>query len=890
MPHVPESRSIADRDVLSCSASEVSDVLAVATHTITAGRDANGVVQVTGRHNQVVVNVVNVLAADAGRERLPAIPPGRISSLLGANPYRSLDAFDEESSELFFGRDQFTATLLRRLEKLAIADPATSTFPRLLAILGPSGCGKSSVARAGLVPAIATSGVRRLQRAEVVILQPGRRPVEALATVLARAVTRDPAPVAKTREFETQIYACANAGTHDGLVRIARSRGNSNSALIILVDQFEETYTLVPSGDEKHVERETKEVERDIFVRTLLHAAFEPGESVFVVLTLRTDFYGEVTVHREMSAAISGSHELVPAMSGADLAVAISEPAKRRGLNLPETIVDSLVRQATDNPSALPLVQHALFRLWNALAEAGDDAAEERMAYSIVSNLGGAIAATAEETMAALASKSARDIAWTAFLRGVQLGEGAKDTRRRVAFAEIVPSDKSVEEVREALRPFVRERLLTLGGVADDLSTPWLEITHEILITNWPGLRTRISDGRSAERLARRAQEAADRWRRNEGGLWQGRDLDQLVGHASIFNLTTSQQRFLHASRVASIRRKVVNYVAVLALIFAALGGVTASVMITRQNGQLISALNDAKSARQTAEEALSGVNAQIAASAAINMFGGRWDPYALRDPAAHDTPDAPELKGPEIIVGNQATTVQRLLDKPPKDLVLSPDPIVLRLMRDLVVNTRARRPISKYVKASLTSMAAVKSAYSLQMREDSAKRYRQYEHDYRQGIVDGFGGLENPTKMSSGDENWLYEWKEVNGKTFLFVQQTFGSSTCGNGGCSARTILFLKEKKATSVVLLTSFNRIVLLPTSFGGMPDIIINAGGHGGAGIEDSAVQSFRWGSGGGGSYNPFFSGEFHFGSATIRYNGAFDVEDDPELQKDDKQSND
>ena len=117
--------------------------------------------------------------------------------------------------------------------------------------MGPSGSGKSSVVRAGLIPAIANSNVRKLQGAEVAIIQPGRRPVEALAAVLARVITRDLAPVAKTSEFEAAIRDRATGGTHDGLARIARARGTLQAPLIIVVDQFEEVYTLVRPANEK---------------------------------------------------------------------------------------------------------------------------------------------------------------------------------------------------------------------------------------------------------------------------------------------------------------------------------------------------------------------------------------------------------------------------------------------------------------------------------------------------------------------------------------------------------------------------------------------------------------------------------------------------------------
>ena len=336
----------------------MSEVAAVTTQTLTVSHDACGVAQVTGSHN-----VIYVIATDARHDSRKPIPqplPNR-QVLLGIDPYRSFDAFDEASSEVFFGREALTVKLLRSLEGLlARSDPAP---PRLLAVMGPSGSGKSSVVRAGLIPAIAHSDVRKLQGAELAIIQPGRRPVEALAAVLARVITRDLAPVAKTSEFEAVIRDGATGGTHDGLARIARARGTLQAQLIVVVDQFEEVHTLVRATDEKdEAALKAAKDERSAFMRTLLQAASEPDTGVFVVLTLRSDFYGAVSEHADVSAAISKSHELVPAMAADELADAIRKPAALRGLELPEAVIDQLVREALDNPSALPLVQHALFR------------------------------------------------------------------------------------------------------------------------------------------------------------------------------------------------------------------------------------------------------------------------------------------------------------------------------------------------------------------------------------------------------------------------------------------------------------------------------------------------------------------------------------------------
>ena len=82
--------------------------------------------------------------------------PGRALALPPAppldpdrNPYRGLEAFDEASAALFFGRDDVAAALAAAVER----QPLT-------VVVGPSGSGKSSLVRAGLVPRLRAAGWR----------------------------------------------------------------------------------------------------------------------------------------------------------------------------------------------------------------------------------------------------------------------------------------------------------------------------------------------------------------------------------------------------------------------------------------------------------------------------------------------------------------------------------------------------------------------------------------------------------------------------------------------------------------------------------------------------------------------------------------------------------
>ncbi|MCP4396444.1 MAG: hypothetical protein GY801_03900, partial [bacterium] len=59
------------------------------------------------------------------------------------NPYPGLRPFKQEDSHLFFGREEHSDQLLRKLGET-----------RFVAVVGLSGCGKSSLTRAGMLPVL----------------------------------------------------------------------------------------------------------------------------------------------------------------------------------------------------------------------------------------------------------------------------------------------------------------------------------------------------------------------------------------------------------------------------------------------------------------------------------------------------------------------------------------------------------------------------------------------------------------------------------------------------------------------------------------------------------------------------------------------------------------
>jgi hypothetical protein len=93
------------------------------------------------------------------------------------SPFPGLEAFTEQDSAVFFGRDAEVAELLDRLHPVIAAQAN-----RLIAVVGPSGAGKSSLVQAGLVPQL------RARRGGWIVVSPvvpGDHPLRSFARSLA---------------------------------------------------------------------------------------------------------------------------------------------------------------------------------------------------------------------------------------------------------------------------------------------------------------------------------------------------------------------------------------------------------------------------------------------------------------------------------------------------------------------------------------------------------------------------------------------------------------------------------------------------------------------------------------------------------------------------------
>ncbi|RPH60202.1 MAG: hypothetical protein EHM81_06710, partial [Chloroflexi bacterium] len=324
----------------------------------------------------------------------------------GEPPYMGLRYFDTADVGLFYGRAALTRELVSRL--------ATERF---LAIVGASGSGKSSVARAGLVPAwqkgLETPGGRL--DGPVHVITPTTHPLESLAASL----TRDSESVTATTTLMDDL-ARDPRSLHLAARKLLSRAGAQQ--LLLVVDQFEETFTLCKDP-----------TERKAFIENLLTATAEDdGGPLRVVLTLRADFYHHCAEFDGLRQALEKHQAYIGAMTPDELREAITAPAQAAGWDFQPGLVELILQDVGQEPGALPLLSHALLETWKrrqgrALTLAG---------YAAAGGVRKAIAQTAENVYDRL-SPVEKVIARSIFLRLTELGEGVQDTRRRASLDEL---------------------------------------------------------------------------------------------------------------------------------------------------------------------------------------------------------------------------------------------------------------------------------------------------------------------------------------------------------------------------------------------------------------------------------------------------------------------
>ena len=315
----------------------------------------------------------------------------------------------------------------------------------------------------------------------------------------------------------------------DELALIEAAVGEGAADLVLVVDQFEECWTLAATAD------------RERFLGVLAQAV---SRHVRCVVTLRADLYDRPLQDQLVGQLVADGTFALPPLTPEALEEAVVRPARRNGVEFDEGVATAIVAEASAHPAGLPLLQFALAELY----ERRTDHRIRADALRELGGIGGAVGRRAEETYQALAPEletHAREL----FARLVAPGLGSPDTRRRARLGELSQATRDVADL------FVQARLL----VADrDLATrePVVEVAHEALLTNWPRLRGWLNDDRQWISQLQHLAVASRDWAASgdtEGELYRGSRLEAVLEALPerAQELNEEERAFVDASRVA---------------------------------------------------------------------------------------------------------------------------------------------------------------------------------------------------------------------------------------------------------------------------------------------------------------------------------------------------
>ncbi len=414
-------------------------------------------------------------------------------------PYCGLRPFEPGDHRLFFGREPLRQTLRQRVEAAALGQA-----PAFQVMAGASGSGKSSLLQAGLLPALSP------ERWEI-----------------------------------TRV----RAGEAGALEAVRSARASPGKHRLLVVNPLDEAFTRLGEG------------ERMELLSALWEASQSPERATVVLATLRVDYLGRCAEARlgeggpRLDAVLFEGERLllVPEMTAGELREAIDRPARQQGLMLEEGLTERLLQDVERQPGGLPLLAHALERLWRMR----EGRWLRHSAYQALGGVAGALAQELDRLYLGLGEEERHQVR-RLLVELVDVREGAAPfTCQRVGRDRVRPVEERARRAFDtALGRLVEGRVLVLGGGAEGGEVS-IEVAHEALLRHWGPLAEWIRADQERRRRRLELRAGAQAWQAHRESahagdyLLQGRRLEDALEFQqdSADELDDRVHQFIDASR-----------------------------------------------------------------------------------------------------------------------------------------------------------------------------------------------------------------------------------------------------------------------------------------------------------------------------------------------------
>lgn len=425
------------------------------------------------------------------------------------NPYRGLESFELKHTQVFFGRTKARNELIELLKRRIDVGCA------FVLVLGASGCGKSSLVKSGL---LADLKLRRMIGQVVLcrhaIFRPSDAPDDLLQGLAKALLSSDALPELSGLDLnydEKTLMGQLRGTSNQALpirqaLDVAKSKqekpkltDRDEARLVLIIDQLEELFT---------IDRLTLE-ERTTFVSTLV--ALACSQLVWVVATMRSDFFDRLDQLPKLAQVYKDSHYLLTFPDDAEIEQIIRQPAREAGLtfeynnDLGFGLDDELCKAASQAPSSLPLLEFTLDQLWQRRSKNGE---LTFAAYEALGGLEGALGRRAEEEFSKLPVEV--QAALPQVLRALSTVDqslGTRVTARSASFESLSESTPVQRLLQAFLDP--HSRLLVSDG---DDKAGRIRVSHEALLSHWERARDQLDHDRDDLLVRSRLEQAASLW------------------------------------------------------------------------------------------------------------------------------------------------------------------------------------------------------------------------------------------------------------------------------------------------------------------------------------------------------------------------------------------
>jgi WD40 repeat protein len=534
-------------------------------------------------HDSGSSNGTRLEALSPGVSFLPLIYQNAASSSLtwqrlghrstNACPYRGLFAFQEKDAPFFFGREAFTHQLLDAVQTEA-----------LVTIIGSSGSGKSSTVFAGLIPELRKSNNWCISQ-----FRPGDRPFHALAnsliSYLEPNLTSQNDLLKETRKLAATFQQEPEA-LRDVIEQIVGKQNPTNLRMLLVVDQFEELYTLC-----------SKQTCQDFLDQLLavVRTVDYHDPHFTLVLTIRADFLGYALSDRAFADVISKADLMLGPMHPDELERAIIQPAELLGVSIEDGLTKRILNDVNPSgmriePGVLPLIEFTLTQLWSRQHNA-------RLTHAAYDQIGGvkeAIAHYAEDVYERL-NEEEKERVRRIFIQLIHPGVETPDTRRIATRKDIGEENWRLIVHLANVRLVTTSQTLVLGNDGKLTEEETVELVHEALINEWFRLKTWLELDREFRTWQDRLRALIADWKRSDqdsNGLLRGRVLVEAENWLKErrIELTPAEQDFIGRSIELRNKRKKLTIFG-LSTVFTVVSTAAGVALLSRQ--QAVTALGE---------------------------------------------------------------------------------------------------------------------------------------------------------------------------------------------------------------------------------------------------------------------------------------------------------